>query len=98
LTESPDWPRAFRRSYFDRELVDEDRIWPESHLLDVEIISRDPGLCASALLGSGRWLGNDARNDPRTLTNSLVAGELGLQFCARVPLPTQDGYNLLPGR
>jgi sigma-B regulation protein RsbU (phosphoserine phosphatase) len=76
-------------------IVDEHRIWFKSHHgVDVEEIGRDPGLCASAVLGSGPWLVNDARNDPRTLANPLVAGELGLRFYAGVPLTTHDGYNL----
>lgn len=32
--------------------------------------------------------------DPRTLTNPLVAGELGFRFYAGVPLRTRDGHNL----
>ena len=76
-------------------IVDEDRIWFKSHHgVDAEEIGRDPGLCASAVLGSEPWLVNDARNDPRTLANPLVAGEMGLQFYAGVPLTTHDGYNL----
>ena len=76
-------------------IVDEDRIWFKSHHgVDVEEIGRDPGLCASAVLGSEPWLVNDARNDPRTLANPLVAGEMGLQFYAGVPLTTHDGSNL----
>jgi sigma-B regulation protein RsbU (phosphoserine phosphatase) len=76
-------------------IVDADRIWFKSHHgVDVPEIDREPGLCASAVLQSGPWLVNDARNDPRTLANPLVAGELGLQFYAGVPLTTHDGYNL----
>ena len=36
----------------------------------------------------------DARNDPRTLANPLVAGEFGAQFYLGVPLRTHDGFNL----
>ncbi|MCU1607412.1 MAG: hypothetical protein JWP46_3877 [Modestobacter sp.] len=76
-------------------IVDADRIWFKSHHgIDAEQIDREPGLCASAVLQSEPWLVSDARNDPRTLANPLVAGELGLQFYAGVPLTTQDGYNL----
>jgi sigma-B regulation protein RsbU (phosphoserine phosphatase) len=76
-------------------IVDADRIWFKSHHgVDVEQVDREPGLCASAVLQSGPWLVNDARNDPRTLANPLVAGELGLQFYAGVPLTTHDGHNL----
>ncbi len=73
-------------------LVDEDRIWFKSHHgLDIEQIDRDPGLCASAILSDDVYLVEDAKNDPRCLTNPLVAGEFGLQFYAAAPLQTIDG-------
>lgn len=76
-------------------IVDRDRIWFKSrHGIDVEEIPRDPGLCASAVLQYEPWLVSDARADPRTLANPLVAGELGLRFYLGVPLTTADGYNL----
>jgi GAF domain-containing protein len=73
-------------------LVDTDRIWFKSHHgLDVEEIDRHPGLCASAILSDDVYLVEDARNDPRCLTNPLVVGEFGLQFYAAAPLQTTDG-------
>ncbi len=76
-------------------IVDEDRIWFKSHHgLPVEQIDRAPGLCASAILGDVPYLVEDARTDPRSLANPLVAGEFGLRFYAAVPLTTSDGYNL----
>ena len=76
-------------------VVDTDRIWFKSHHgTDVEQIGRDPGLCASAILQDGAWIVSDARSDPRTLANPLVAGDFGLQFYAGVPLQTRDGHNL----
>lgn len=76
-------------------VVDEDRVWFKSHHgLDVEQIGRDPGLCASAILGRDPWLVADAATDPRTLANPLVAGAFGLRFYAGIPLRTDDGYNL----
>ena len=76
-------------------IVDEDRIWFKAkHGLDVDQIGRDPGLCASAVLGIEPWIVNDAASDPRTLANPLVRGELGLRFYAAVPLTTADGYGL----
>ena len=76
-------------------IVDEDRIWFKSHYgLDAEQIEREPGLCASAILQEDLWLVNDATIDPRTLTNPLVRGELGLRFYAGAPLVTRDGYRL----
>ena len=76
-------------------IVDHDRIWFKSHHgLEVEEISRDPGLCASAILQDGPWVIEDAPHDPRALSNPLVAGEFGLKFYAGVPLRTADGYSL----
>jgi two-component sensor histidine kinase len=76
-------------------IVDTDRIWFKSHHgVDVQQISRDPGLCTSAILSNEPWLLSDARKDARSLTNPLVAGEFGLRFYAGVPLHTHDGYNL----
>lgn len=76
-------------------IVDHDRIWFKSKVgLDVTEIERSPGLCASAILGETSWIVEDARRDPRTLANPLVAGSFGLQFYAGSPLRTHDGYNL----
>lgn len=76
-------------------IVDEDRIWFKSHHgLQVEQIDREPGLCASAILGDTPYLIEDARSDPRSLANPLVAGDFGLRFYAAVPLTTSDGHNL----
>lgn len=76
-------------------VVDTDRIWFKSHHgLDTNQISRDPGLCASAILQDKPWLVTDAATDPRTLANPLVAGEFGLRFYLGIPLTTHDGFNL----
>ena len=76
-------------------IVDEDRIWFKSHHgLPVEQIDREPGLCASAILGNDPFLLADASLDARSLANPLVAGEFGLRFYAGVPLTTSDGHNL----
>ena len=76
-------------------LVDTDRIWFKSHHgLDADQIGRDPGLCASAILGDCPYLVTDAVTDPRTLANPLVAGDFGLRFYLAVPLTTHDGFNL----
>lgn len=76
-------------------IVDHDRIWFKSRYgLDVDQIGREPGLCASAILQDGPWVIEDARRDPRSLANPLVAGKFGLQFYAGAPLRTSDGHNL----
>lgn len=76
-------------------VVDHDRIWFKSHHgLEVDQIGRDSGLCASAILQDEPWVIKNARMDPRTLANPLVASEFGLQFYAGVPLRTREGYGL----
>ena len=76
-------------------IVDTDRIWFKSHEgIDAEETGRDPGLCASAILQEDAYVVTDAKNDPRTLANPLVAGSLGLQFYAGIPLVTHDGHKL----
>ncbi|CAN5766586.1 hypothetical protein BH24GEM1_BH24GEM1_28050 [soil metagenome] len=76
-------------------LVDEDRIWFKSrHGLEAEQIPRSPGLCASVILSDEAYVVTNALEDPRTLTNPLVAGEMGLRFYAAAPLVTHDGYRL----
>jgi GAF domain-containing protein len=62
--------------------------------VDVEEIGRDAGLCASAVLHGEPWVVTDARTDVRAMANPLVAGEMGIQFYAGVPLRTSDGHNL----
>lgn len=76
-------------------LVDHDRIWFKSHYgLSVRQIERAPGLCASAILQDEVYTVLDAKIDPRTLANPLVAGEFGLRFYAAAPLITHDGFRL----
>jgi two-component sensor histidine kinase len=76
-------------------VVDHDRIWFKSHHgLEVKQISRDPGLCASAILSDIPHILTDATKDIRSLANPLVAGDFGLRFYAGMPLRTSDGYNL----
>lgn len=76
-------------------IVDTDRIWFKSHHgVAVKEIGRDPGLCASAILSPDPHILSDAKADPRSLANPLVAGDFGLRFYAGVPLRTHDGHNL----
>lgn len=76
-------------------LVDEDRIWFKSrHGLEAREIPRSPGLCASVILSDEAYVVTNALEDPRTLANPLVAGELGLRFYAAAPLVTHDGHRL----
>lgn len=78
-------------------LVDSDRIWFKSyHGIDFHQISKDTGLCSSAILSDSEdvYEIKEAKVDPRTLSNPLVTGLLGLQFYAAAILRTKEGYNL----
>lgn len=76
-------------------MVDHDRIWFKStYGLGVEEIPKSPGLCSSAILSDDVYVVEDARKDPRTMSNPLVAGIMGLQFYAASPLKSISGYNL----
>jgi two-component sensor histidine kinase len=76
-------------------VVDDDRIWFKSHHgLEIEQIPREPGLCASAILGSEPRVLPDTTMDPVALSNPLVSGGFGLRFYAGAPLRTHDGYSL----
>ena len=76
-------------------LVDTDRIWFKSSFgLDVDQISRDPGLCSSAIMSDDVYIVENAKLDPRTLSNPLVADIIGLQFYAAAPLKSKEGFNL----
>ena len=76
-------------------LVDADRIWfKSSYGLDVEEIPRRPGLCSSAIMSDDIYIVDNAKVDPRTISNPLVAGAMGLQFYAAAPLKSISGHNL----
>jgi two-component sensor histidine kinase len=76
-------------------IVDHDRIWFKwRHGIDMGQTDREPGLCASCVLQDNAWIINDAKNDVRSRTNPLVAGQLGIQFYLGIPLRTHDGFNV----
>ncbi|MBA3521223.1 MAG: GAF domain-containing protein [Gemmatimonadales bacterium] len=76
-------------------LVDEDRIWFKSRYgLQADQIPRSPGLCASVIMSNDSYVVRNAIEDPRTLANPLVAGEMGVRFYAAAPLITHDGHRL----
>ena len=76
-------------------LVDSDRVWFKSKYgLEISEVSKDAGLCATAIEGEDIYIVEDARVDSRTHNNPLVTGDFGLQFYSAVPLKTKEGYNL----
>lgn len=76
--------------------VDENRIWIKSKygLEDINQFSREPGLCGSTILSDSANFIQNARYDARTMANTLVAGEFGLQFYAGVPIKSSDNQNI----
>lgn len=75
--------------------VDKDRIWFKSSVgVTSEEMPRKSGLCSYAILSDDIYIVEDARNDPRTMTNPLVVGLMGLQFYAAAPLKSKSGHNL----
>ncbi|MBW4041985.1 MAG: GAF domain-containing protein [Acidobacteria bacterium] len=76
-------------------IVDRDRIWFKSHYgLEGGEIGRDPGLCATVVETGAPVYVSDARADPSTRDNPLIAGDIALQSYAGVPLTSVDGYAL----
>lgn len=76
-------------------LVDKDRIWFKSSVgVTAEEMPRNGGLCTYAIMSDDIYIVEDARNDPRTMTNPLVVGLMGLQFYAAAPLKSKSGHNL----
>lgn len=76
-------------------LVDQDRIWFKSrHGLETDEAPRSPGLCASVILSDDAYVIKNAIEDPRTLANPLVTGQMGVRFYAAAPLLTHDGHRL----
>jgi len=77
-------------------IVDEDRVWFKASrgLQGVTQVDRRPGLCASAIQQGDPYVVSDALTDPRTATDPLVHGELGVRFYAGAPIVTSDGYRL----
>lgn len=76
-------------------IVDEDRIWfLGRHGVEVDQVSRDPGLCASAIFRDDVTVLADTIADPVALTNPLVAGQFGLRFYAAAPIRTSEGHGL----
>lgn len=87
--------RHFRTPVCVVSLLDEDRIWFKSrHGLDAEEIPRTEGLCGSATFTEDAYVVRDAVTDPRTLSNPLVVGAMGLRFYAAAPLVTHNGFRL----
>ncbi|GGU12100.1 PP2C family protein-serine/threonine phosphatase [Streptomyces lateritius] len=77
-------------------IVDEDRIWfKAAHGLEgVSEISREPGLCGSAILSDETLVIPDTLTDPVACSNGLVTGPMGVRFYAAAPIITHDGHRL----
>lgn len=76
-------------------IVDKNRIWFKStYGIDVCEISKESGLCATAILSNDLYLIENAKSDIRCKDNSLVTGDFNLQFYAGIPLKVENGENL----
>lgn len=77
-------------------IVDTDRVWFKASLglPGVRQVTRDLGLCASAILQSEYYVVSNAKSDSRTAGHPLVTGEPGVQFYAAAPIITADGHRL----
>ncbi len=77
-------------------LVDSDRVWFKSAhgLPDIRQIDRGPGLCASAIMQDEPHVCPNLLEDPYSMHNPLVIGDVGLRFYAAVPLRSRGGRNL----
>jgi GAF domain-containing protein len=77
-------------------MVERDRVWIAAcqGLHGVREIGKEPGLCASVILGDDVYVVNNAAVDPRTRNHPLVRGDLALRFYAAAPIRTYDGYRL----
>ena len=75
--------------------IDTNRIWFKSrHGLAIKEMEREAGLCATCILEDKPWMVSNAKADPRSCANSLVAGGIGTQFYLGAPLRTHDGFNV----
>ncbi|GEO03384.1 hypothetical protein AAE02nite_10480 [Adhaeribacter aerolatus] len=61
---------------------------------EVSEVKREVGLCSLAILKDEVTVFENAKREPRFLTNPLVHGEFGLEFYAGAPLKTTDGFNI----
>ncbi|MFE4173394.1 PP2C family protein-serine/threonine phosphatase [Streptomyces sp. NPDC056909] len=77
-------------------IVDSDRVWLKAAhgLKNISETSRDPGLCASAILHAEPYVVSDTLTDPRAAAHPLVRGEPPVRFYAAAPITTADGYRL----
>ena len=76
-------------------LVDGEHVWLKArHGLNIESVPREPGFCASCVMQDDPWIVEDARKDPRTQANSLVAGSVGVRAYLGIPLQTSEHCNI----
>jgi sigma-B regulation protein RsbU (phosphoserine phosphatase) len=88
--------RLFKVPVASVTIVDEDRIWfKAAHGLEgVSEISREPGLCGSAILSDETLVIPDTLTDPVACSNALVTGPMAIRFYAAAPIITHDGHRM----
>jgi CheY-like chemotaxis protein len=76
-------------------LVDEVRVWFKSaHGVDVDEVSREPGLCSTTIERDAVHYLEDVALHPEARKNSLVDREGGVRFYVGAPLTTADGHRI----
>lgn len=87
--------KIFGVSYAVVTVIDAEWVWFRAHHgLAIDGIPRAEGLCDTVVRNGQRLVLPDARLDAASLTNPLVAGEMGLRLYAGAPLQTSDGHTI----
>jgi sigma-B regulation protein RsbU (phosphoserine phosphatase) len=77
-------------------IVDTDRIWFKAGhgLHGMTQVSREPGMCASAILADETLVIPDTLTDPVAYAHPLVTGPTQIRFYAGAPITTAEGHRL----
>ncbi|MGP3981225.1 PP2C family protein-serine/threonine phosphatase [Streptomyces sp. KR80] len=77
-------------------IVDTDRIWFKAgHGLNgMTQVSREPGMCATAILADEALVVPDTLTDPVAHAHPLVTGPTQIRFYAGAPITTAEGHRL----
>ncbi|WP_103936068.1 PP2C family protein-serine/threonine phosphatase [Thermomonospora echinospora] len=78
-------------------IVDERRVWFKAARglpQGLRQTTREPGLCATAILHEGAYVVNDTLADPHAAVHPLVTGEPEARFYAAASITTSDGQCL----
>lgn len=78
--------------------VDKESVWTKADENSIAIAGStsetDRNLCSMAVINESADAFKCFAERPQLMSNALIAGELGLQFYASVPITTDDGFNV----